>query len=297
MKIAVLGKGGTGKSSVSWLLTKHLAVNSNNNVLAIDADHNMDLTSCLEYEAQEEDNQKYLYRANDSFKEFLGIPKNQRWQVQFDENFENKAQIDKIKFGYKPADSYLDKFIFPVTQNLDLIIVGLGEKDIMYTGMCSHGLSSPLKYLIPRLGLTDNSYMVMDSVAGTDMINYGLYFGFDVVIVVVEGHINSIKVAKQLDEVLVQQGMKAHFVLNKYNPENQLIQDFLANPNISNRVLGQIPVDSSIMSYDYQKVKLKTKSDLDIVIKKISELPKISTEGLALLKKFEDTKTELAKIK
>ncbi len=47
MKIAVVGKGGSGKSSVSWLLTEHILQNSNKKVLAIDADYNMDFSYLL----------------------------------------------------------------------------------------------------------------------------------------------------------------------------------------------------------------------------------------------------------
>ena len=41
MKIAIIGKGGSGKSSISWLLTNYFS--QNKKVLAIDADYNMDL--------------------------------------------------------------------------------------------------------------------------------------------------------------------------------------------------------------------------------------------------------------
>mgnify|MGYP003893631969 CR=1 FL=1 len=46
MKIAFIGKGGSGKSTVSWLATQML-VSEGRKVLAIDADHNMDLVSLL----------------------------------------------------------------------------------------------------------------------------------------------------------------------------------------------------------------------------------------------------------
>jgi CO dehydrogenase maturation factor len=47
MKIAVVGKGGSGKSTLSWLIIHYLH-EQNQNVLAIDADHNMDLMTLLD---------------------------------------------------------------------------------------------------------------------------------------------------------------------------------------------------------------------------------------------------------
>lgn len=292
MKIAILGKGGTGKSSISWLFTQYLQTNKSNNILAIDADHNMDLTSCLNYYVQ--DNEKFFYKSNQTFKQLLGIKQEQKWQVQFDTKSFNH---DSIKFTYKPANSFLPNYIFPINSNLDLIVVGLGEEDIMYSGKCSHGLSSPLKYLLPRLELEPNSYLIMDSVAGSDMINYGLYFGLDVHIVVVEGHINSVKVAKQLDDLFIKQGIKAYFILNKFNSVNLLIQEFIQDQNIADRVLGTIPIDINIMQYDYTKVSQETKDNMDQIFQKILTLPKTTTHGLELLKQFEAKKSQYNKSK
>lgn len=286
MKIAILGKGGTGKSTVSWLLSSHLASNKKNNILAIDADHNMDLTSSLGIEITETD--KFFHKSNKTFKDLMQIPEGQRWQFQFEPEYEGPYWI---KFNYKPASDFLSKYIFKLRPNLDLLVTGLGEEDIMYTGMCSHGLSSPFKYLIPRLEMNENCFLVMDSVAGTDMVNYGLYFGFDVVIIVVEGHINSIKVARQLDQVLEKQGTKAYFILNKFNSKNEQITNFISENTVKNRILGEIPIDNEIMNYNYKKISSKTKENLDLILNKIKALPKVSTGGLELLKQFEAKKT------
>ena len=285
MKIAILGKGGSGKSSVSWLLTRHLSTDTNNRVLAIDADHNMDLTSCLGYEIKDSSN--LFYKSNEEFRNLLGLSKNQRWQAQFEEEHKVNA---KIKFNYNSSEGFLKKYVNPIQPNLDLLIVGLGEEDIMYTGMCSHGLSSPLKYLLPRLELPPNSFVVLDSVAGSDMVNYGLYFGFDVVTVVVEGHINSIKVARQLDVLLEKQGIQLYFILNKYNSENPLIAEFLDNPSIKNRILGNVPIDTNIINYDYSKLSSETKESLELIIQNMQKLPMQSSHGFELLKEFENKK-------
>ena len=46
LKVAVVGKGGSGKSTLSWLLMQSLA-SQNQSVLGIDADFNMNLLTNL----------------------------------------------------------------------------------------------------------------------------------------------------------------------------------------------------------------------------------------------------------
>ncbi len=46
LKLAVVGKGGSGKSTLSWLLMQSLAA-QNQSVLGIDADFNMNLLTNL----------------------------------------------------------------------------------------------------------------------------------------------------------------------------------------------------------------------------------------------------------
>jgi CO dehydrogenase maturation factor len=275
MKIAVLGKGGTGKSSISWLLSKYLSRDKGHHTLAIDGDHNMDLTSCLKANT---DNINYFKDFNDEFRKLANLPKIGMWREYFN--------VEPVSFIY-PNDSKLEKYINKIDSNLDLLVLGLGDDNIMYGNKCSHGLSAPLKYMLPNLELQNNSWIVLDSVAGSDMLNYGLYFSFDCLIIVVEGHINSIKVAKQLKQITDKQGLEIKFLLNKYNPENLLTKEF--EEEFRDNIIGNVPIDTAIMDYNYEKVGDTTKQKLSEITNKIQNTLK-NNNSYELLKSFEQSK-------
>jgi CO dehydrogenase maturation factor len=276
MKLAILGKGGSGKSSISWLISNYLSIDKKIQTLAIDGDHNMDLTSCLGVNI---DKTKFFKDFNTEFRANVGMKKIGMWKEYFDH--------PAIQFKY-PNEPRLTKYITKINLKLDLIVAGLGDEDLMLSNKCSHALSAPIKYMIPTLELQENSWIVLDSVAGSDMLNYGLYFGFDLLCVVVEGHINSIKVANQLKVLTNKQGLRLHFILNKYNINNKLIQDFEKENN--EFIISKIPVDLGVLDYDYTTINTSTKDALNILITNISKLSKVKN-AYENLKKF-----ELAKI-
>lgn len=259
MKIAILGKGGSGKSSISWLIANVLTKDMNFKTLAIDGDHNMDLTSNLGVNT---DDVNFFKGFNTRFRELSGMPTKGMWKEYFSST--------KLDFIY-PNDPELNEYIKTVSENLELMVIGLGDQDLMNYQVCSHGVSAPLKYLLPTIALSPKSAIVYDSVAGVDMLNYGMYFGFDLLLVVVESHTNSIKVAKQIQSLAKLQGLEVKFLLNKYNPESEQIREF-ENEN-STDILARISKDEGIESYNYSNVTTSTVNQITNLIESASIKP------------------------
>ena len=273
MKIAILGKGGSGKSSLSWLLVNYLASDMKYKTLAIDGDHNMDLTSNL---GVDETKLIYFKEFNSDFRKLSNMPDKGMWKVYFD--------CKPIEFNY-PYDTKLKRFIYPVSTNLDLMVVGLGDQDLMNYNVCSHGVSAPLKYMLPTLKMENNSALVYDSVAGVDMLIYGLYFGFDVLLIVVEGHSNSIKVAKQIQSLAKLQNLPVKFCINKFSQSNEMLKQFMIE--FKDEIIAQLPNDNGILQFDYNSIQESTKESLHSMIK---DIPINSTSSFELynrLKTFE----------
>lgn len=276
MKIAFVGKGGSGKSSVSWLAIKTLE-ETGACVLAVDADHNMDLTGNLGLDPEDT---PLMHTTEREFMELLGTAETGKISSVLD-----KLESSLPTFTTCPQDSYTASISKKISNNLSLINIGLGSPDVMFAGKCAHGLSGPLKYYLGLLHENDD-FVVIDSVAGADMLNYGLYAGIDAVIGVVEPHRNSVKVFEQIKDVCRKSFIPCYAVINK-PANNDFYNDFVSNNNLL--ILGEIPFDEGIMSYDYSQVKQETKEAMSSVLSKVKSLRKRG--NLSTIKAFQDMKS------
>ncbi|AKH32695.1 CobQ/CobB/MinD/ParA nucleotide binding domain protein [candidate division SR1 bacterium Aalborg_AAW-1] len=249
MKIAVVGKGGSGKSSISRLLTQYL-LHENHTVCAIDSDHNMDFTDLLGYDfTSETPTFKGLY--DDLF-------------VYLEESELSKARevikkhLGHCKFFLDDRDEFSKRVLVDHSKNLQIGIVGLGSEDVITGGRCSHGMSNPLKVWLTLLD-EGNRDVVVDGVAGVDMINFGLYHACDYLITVVEPSRNSIKVARQIKNLCEMSDVNFGFVVNKYQ-ENEYIHQIYEE--FGDKVIGSIGFDDGLFAYDYDKVSPTVKDSI-----------------------------------
>ena len=276
MKIAFVGKGGSGKSSISWLAVKTLE-DMGSTVLAIDADHNMDLTSNLGLDPEKT---ILMHKTEKEFMEHVGVLAEGRVSALLE-----KEDSQLPQFTTSPKDVYTASITTIVGPSVSLINIGLGSPDVIIAGKCAHGLSGPLKYYLGLLDEKDD-FVVIDSVAGADMLNYGLYAGIDAVIGVVEPHRNSVKVFEQIQDICRKSLIPCFVVVNK-PIDNDFYKDFVSKNNT--KILGEIPFDENVMNYDYLKVKEETKQRMMAVIEKVKKLKKRG--NLSTIKDFQEMKS------
>lgn len=278
MKIAFVGKGGSGKSSISWLAVKTLE-DTGSTVLAIDADHNMDLTSNLGLNPE---TTPLMHATEKEFMEHVGVVEEGKVSTLL-----HKDESTLPSFTIDPQDPYTASIATPVSDTVSLINIGLGAPDVMFSGKCAHGLSGPLKYYLGLLDENDG-FVVVDSVAGADMLNYGLYAGIDAVIGVVEPHRNSVKVFEQIQDICRKSLIPCFAVVNKPS-DNDFYKDFVEKN--SSKILGEIPFDENVMNYDYSKVASGTKQAMISVLEKVKQLRKRG--NLSTIKDFQEMKRGL----
>jgi CO dehydrogenase nickel-insertion accessory protein CooC1 len=238
----------------------------------------MDLSTCLGVNPYEV---TYFKDFNEEFRELANMPKVGMWREYFKSN--------PVYFTYPQTEQteIVGKYLTEVNANLDLIVLGLGDEEIMNSYKCSHALSAPVKHMLPTLKMENGSWLVLDSVAGSDMVNYGLYFAFDCILAVVEGNVNSIKVAKQLHSLINRQGMKLNFILNKYNGDNNFIQEF--EREFQDSILGRINTDLALTNYDFSSVDEGNLHNLEMIFTNIKAFPPVQ-DSYQKLKVFEETK-------
>lgn len=204
MKVAFLGKGGSGKSTMATAFTNALRVRGIR-VLAIDADHNMDLSYNLGAEPS-----LFLGADPDRIKEHVGSERDGTYVEAL-----RKAKNDGVVFSINPVDPYTESVSLALDDDLRLMTVGPHTERVRSQEACSHSLAAPLKVYLPLLRLNENEAVVIDERAGTDPVATGILSGADLAVIVQEPTVNSRRVAEQIKGELELAGMPYLIVDNK----------------------------------------------------------------------------------
>ena len=278
MIIGFLGKGGSGKSSVSSQMALYLN-SQHKSVLAIDADHNMDLASILGFEVG--DDTRTFHRVHSEFQQKVGLAQDSKWSRIV---LEDRSLP---QFSFQPSDEFTQSISYPIHHNLSLQVVGLGAEDVLYSARCAHGHSAPLKFYLPLLN-EGNNQVIIDGVAGADMLHFGLFSGVDMLVGVVEPHINSKKVFEQLRVLAAKLDIPFYGILNKPR-DNDLYHQI--KQEYKGILLGEIPIDEAILEYKFEALNdITTQALKHIWDELVSRYKKVDT--LARLRDFESKRAE-----
>lgn len=192
MKIAFVGKGGSGKSTVSSLFIKHLTA-TGQRVLAIDADINQHLAEMVGAELIPE--RALYYDENASKVRTILRGTNSR--------IESAARF--VKTTPPGTGSHLVRL-----QDDDPVLhdyaMKFGNNYFMHAGTydpdgigisCYHSNLAVVENVLSHTVLRDNEWLVTDMVAGTDAFAGALHIMFDAIFMVVEPTPESVGVFKQ----------------------------------------------------------------------------------------------------
>lgn len=200
MIIGFLGKGGSGKSTLSTRFATYLQ-SKGNTVLAVDADHNMDFS----YNLGMQDSQPFIGGAMAHILAYIGATSAK----------DIAKETDATAFSLSPVDSFTEQFTTVLPNGIRLMAGGPQTEDVLYNLQCSHALTTPLKLYLPLLKLADSEYVVVDEKAGADGVSTGIVTGFDMAVIVTEPTVHGLKTASQIADLLDFFETPYIFALNK----------------------------------------------------------------------------------
>ncbi len=252
MKIAITGKGGVGKTTLSSVLS-YLFASEGKRVIAVDADPDANLASAL------------------------GVPKEEAARIR---PIADLGELIEERTGAKPGSM---GGIFKLNPTVDDLPESLGYRingiTLMVMGKskaASSGCYCPenvlLRRLLKHLVVERNEVVIVDMEAGIEHLTRGTAGAVDAFIVVVEPGQRSIQTAEVVRSMAKELGVKRVFVVaNKIRREEDL--NFIKDGMGDMELAGYIAFNDAIMEAD-----IKGASPFSFSPKTVEEVREIKTE-------------------
>jgi CO dehydrogenase maturation factor len=231
MRIAFVGKGGSGKTSLAAAFSRYLA-HANAPVVAIDGDINQQLLSTAGAPAA----------LIQGFPE-LGNDVVRLKEILRGANERIPSAEAMLKTTPPGAGSHLLRLSEPSPvwdrfsrqhDGIRFMVAGsLTDDDIGTT--CYHAKTGAIELALNHLLDGNNEYVVVDMTAGADAFASGLFALFDLTCIVVEPTRASLHVYQQYREKALAQGVRIGVVANKVRSEDDLafIRNHITDPLIA----------------------------------------------------------------
>lgn len=238
MKIAFVGKGGSGKSTVTALFVDYL-LSKEHRVLAVDADINQHLASLLGVTFHEE-----LAISNAiACRDIQSVLRHENSRIERDHMVKTTppgrgSHLVQVRQG----DPILASWSVPLAQAHGYFMhVGTYDKEGIGTS-CYHGNLAVFENIVSHTDLGEHEWLIADMVAGTDAFAGALYLLFDAIVLVVEPTPESVGVHHQFMHLARASGVEDRVVV----VANKVMDD--EDIAFFERELGAIPAVS--FAYD-----------------------------------------------
>jgi CO dehydrogenase maturation factor len=228
--IAVAGKGGSGKTSVTSLVIRYLKNTGLGPILAVDADPNANLGESLGFD----------------IKQTVGMI---LYEFQRDKIKIPPGMTKEVYLEYKLNEAMVE------TKGLDLLTMGRGEGQDCY---CYP--NTILRKFVDALS-QNYAYMVMDNEAGMEHLSRGTTQDVDELLVISDHSVKGIRTVARIRNLVseLKLSVKRQSVIINFVPDrlDPLVVDELNRWEIS--PVATIPFDKEVYQYD---LKLKPLLDL-----------------------------------
>ncbi len=229
MKIAISGKGGVGKSTISAALSLMLA-RQGKRVLAVDADPDANLAAALGFSSDELSAIVPISKQVELIEERTGAKVNPYGQI-----FTLNPEVSDI------ADDYAS-----VHDGVSLLVLGAVKRG---GGGCACPENVLIRALVADLILNKDEVLVMDMEAGLEHLGRATTSGVDTLLVIVEPGFRSVDGAMRIVEMANQIRLKdIRFIANKVDgPEDE---EYIRTSLPGQQILEYIPFSNSLRRVD-----------------------------------------------
>ncbi len=210
MRIACVGKGGSGKTSVAMLLSKWLA-HHKKPIITIDADINQHLGDALGLTEKEQKTTPQLGNEMQRIKTYLrGTNKNITTPKEMIKTSPPGTGSQLLTFSTDKFWNYFERN----ANGVRLLSTGeIQEQDIGVR--CYHAKTGIVELILNHLVDKKDEWVVVDMTAGADAFASGIFTKFDLLLVIVEPTKKSLKVYKQYKKHAEEFGVTIKALGNK----------------------------------------------------------------------------------
>jgi len=231
MKVAFVGKGGSGKTTISALVSKHLA-SLGFPVMAIDADINQHLGQALGLSKKEAQDMKPMGIEISKMKEYLrgSNPLILHSQSMIKTTPPGRGSALMKIAEENPIYDYFSKMVSGIR------FLAVGQFDESDLGVkCYHSKTGSVELLLNHLLDKEKEYVLVDMTAGADSFASGLFTRFDITFLVVEPTIKSLSVYDQYKKFAKDFGVTIKVVGNKIEDQSDIdfIKDWVGDDLIA----------------------------------------------------------------
>lgn len=221
MKIAVSGKGGVGKTTISAAMIKRLA--QDYNVFAVDADPDISLGSALGFPEDRVLALEPIVTMKDLINEKLGG--------------------EGAYYSLNPkVDDVINNFSIKY-ENIRLLKMGAVKKG---GSACYCRENTFLNALLKTLIISSDDVVLLDMGAGIEHLTRGTAQGVDVMLIVTEPSKVSVTTAKIIAKLAREIGVTSiFFIANKIRKEQEI--DFLKSNLEGENLIGSIPFSEEVL--------------------------------------------------
>lgn len=286
MRIAFVGKGGVGKSTITALFSLFLLKNTSKPILLFDADLNIHAPELLGFQKINTEKHLSYPKTANVIKKWL-IGENPITDLGAFRKTTPPTRKSNIIYIDKLEETPLYQFAL-INKNLFVFAVGTYQEDEIGAS-CYHNNLSIFESILNHLD-DKNGYVVADMVAGTDSFAGTLHMQFDLTCFIVEPTKKSVEVYNDYQNLAKRAGVFENLIVLGNKVRDNIDEDFIKKEIPDNKYFGSFfddmhirKVDKSGEKIDIDKLNPKNKQLLEKIFKKLNSLPDSRNKRLSKL--------------